>query len=448
MPDPERRLDEGLLLRDLQERAFAPTSGPPTVGLEVELLAFRGIQAVPVDDFLDACAPLIRLGELVETTAPDSPRSFNYGSIRLTFEPGGQLELISPPRSSASTALEDVQKLEMLLDRVLSWRGIRRACHGVNPWQDEREIELQTPQPRYLAMQTYFNQLGPDGVRMMRLTCSLQVNLDTGRGDAVARRWRLANLMSPILVGMFANSPMSGGRLTGWKSSRAAIWLGVDPSRTGFFRGPTSDGPHDYLDFALDGGVLLRRIGGEYRPGRRGATFRQWMRDGDEHGFPTLEDWHYHLTTLFPQVRPRGFFELRAIDTPPVRWRAVPVALTTALLIDERAREASITCLEEHLADLDKLMVASAQHGPAHPTVGLLAERLMGIALDALPRLPEGWITPSIASEVHAFHSLYTERRRCPADELLDLQASGQDVASLAWGSGDDREPGRPGGPW
>src|SRR5205823_14578831 len=129
-------------------------------------------------------------------------------------EPGGQLELISPPRTSAALALEDIQKIEMLLDRVLTWRGIRRASHGVNPWQDEREVELQTPEPRYLAMQSYFNRLGPEGVRMMRLTCALQVNLDTGQDEEVAQRWRLANLMSPILVGVFANSPLVGGKLT------------------------------------------------------------------------------------------------------------------------------------------------------------------------------------------------------------------------------------------
>src|SRR5205823_7964825 len=76
MPDPERRLDEAALLEDLERRVFAPSSGSPQVGLEIEMLAFRGIQAVPVDDFLEACEPLISLGELTETTTPGMPRCF------------------------------------------------------------------------------------------------------------------------------------------------------------------------------------------------------------------------------------------------------------------------------------------------------------------------------------------------------------------------------------
>mgnify|MGYP000225654865 CR=1 FL=1 len=47
---------------------------------------------------------------------------------------------------------------------------------------------------------------------------------------------------------------------------------------------------------------------------------------GNEHGFPTTDDLTYHLTTLFPPVRPRGWLELRMIDGLPPEWW--PVALT------------------------------------------------------------------------------------------------------------------------
>ena len=430
MRSSERRLDESNLLEDLEQRAFAASAGATKVGLEVELLAFRGIQAVSIADFLGACQPLLDLGELTDLSVPGQPRTFGYGAIRFTFEPGGQLELISPPRPTATQALEDIRKLEMLLDRVLSWSNIRRAGHGANPWQDEHEVGLETPEPRYRAMQAYFNEIGPAGMQMMRLTCALQINIDTGEGDTVGRRWRLANALSPFLTGLFANSPMLGGRLTGWKSSRAAIWQRVDPTRTGSVLG--ENGPADYLQFALNANVMLRRFPDRYVPGRPGFTFRRWLNDGDELGYPDLADWQYHLTTLFPSVRARGFFELRSMDTPPIRWRSVPVAVATALLLDVEAREASLALLDPLMADLFALAVVAGRDGLGDPGVGRPAARLVELAMDAFPRLPSDWVTPQIVSDVHAFYSQFTARGRCPADELLDLRAHGRSVADLA----------------
>ena len=46
-------------------------------------------------------------------------------------------------------------------------------------------------------------------------------------------------------------------------------------------------------------------------------TFAEWIEDGHELGWPTLDDLDYHLTTLFPPVRPRGWLELRMIDALP-----------------------------------------------------------------------------------------------------------------------------------
>lgn len=413
----EPRLDEQALLRDLEERAFAPSQGPSRVGIELELLAARRRAAVPLADLLNAIQPLIDLGELADVTEEGHPRCFAYGSIRLTFEPGGQVEIITPPQPSLPLALEDLAKVEQLLERVLVWRGIQLVGCGMNPWQRAEDVALQTPIPRYQAMQAYFSQIGPDGLRMMRLCCALQINVDAGSGGTVERRWRLANLMSPLLGAMFANSPMASGARAA-KSARSLVWEGVDPGRTGLVLG--SSGPSDYLRFALGAGVLLQRGPGDYRTGRPGFTFGDWLRQGDDLGFPSLDDWHYHLTTLFPQVRPRGFFELRSIDTPPRRWRGVPVAVATALLVDDAAREEAIRTLEPRSAELDRLAVASAADTLGDPAMLRLAQRLMSLALEGLARLPADFTSPQLVADTEAFCDRYTIRGRCPADDWFD----------------------------
>jgi glutamate--cysteine ligase len=411
-------LDERALLEDLCAWAFAPSAGPPRVGLEVEMLVARDGSVATVPELLAAIQPFIALGELVDATLPNAPPCYQYGNICLTFEPGGQVELICPPRPALADALEDIAKLELLLDRVLLWRDLRLVNVGINPWQEAASIPLQTPLPRYEAMQAYFSRIGPDGLRMMRTCCAVQINVDSGGPTQIGRRWLLANLMAPILTAMFANSPLADGRWSGWKSERARVWQGVDPSRTGLVLG--TDGPAEYLQFALDADVMLRRSPTGYVTGTPGVRFRDWLQQDDAGSRPTLDDWRYHLTTLFPQVRPRGFLELRAIDTPPVRWRAVPVAVATTLLVDEEACERAIDLLQPYRSQLEMLALAGARDGLAHPTVAQLARTLIALAREAFPRQPGGWCSARIAADVEAFEHLYTTPGRCPADDILD----------------------------
>jgi glutamate--cysteine ligase len=58
---------------------------------------------------------------------------------------------------------------------------------------------------------------------------------------------------------------------------------------------------------------------------------------------PTIADLDYHLNTLFPPVRPRGYLEVRYLDTQPGAEWIAPAAVVTALLAGDdltaRARE-------------------------------------------------------------------------------------------------------------
>src|SRR5580704_7255686 len=79
-----------------------------------------------------------------------------------------------------------------------------------------------------------------------------------------------------------------------------------------------------------------------------GLTFRDWVRDGGSGTLraPTPEDLEYHLSTLFPPVRPRGHMELRMIDAQPGDGWIVPAAVATALADDERAADAALAAAE------------------------------------------------------------------------------------------------------
>ena len=76
--------------------------------------------------------------------------------------------------------------------------------------------------------------------------------------------------------------------------------------------------------WALDAPLMMVRRG--RGPGRRppGVSFRNGCGTGaavvGDREPPTVDDLAYHLTTLFPQVRPRGHLEVRYLDAQPGPW--------------------------------------------------------------------------------------------------------------------------------
>jgi glutamate--cysteine ligase len=147
-----------------------------------------------------------------------------------------------------------------------------------------------------------------------------------------------------------------------------------------------------------------------------GVSFRQWLRLGrsvvpDRHP-PTLDDLAYHLTTLFPQVRPRGHLEVRFIDAQPGQWWTVPPAVIAALLGDETAADqARAAC-----ASTEGRWRDAARVGMEDAELARASTRLLQIAVDALHAMPDHtWL----AGQVEGYLDRWTARGRCPADDPL-----------------------------
>jgi glutamate--cysteine ligase len=243
------------------------------------------------------------------------------GGSRLTFEPGGQVELSSAPRDTLAETWAAVSADLAELEAALAEVGLRPEAGGLDPRPVRRVVDT----PRYRAMEAYFDREGPYGRRMMCNTAAVQVNAGLGTAAEFPARCATAERLGPILAAAFAHSP--GG---GWRSARLATWAGIDPSRcapVGFGADPGGA----WADYALGARVMLVRIGDDCAPGS-GQTFVEWIERGSELGWPSYDDLDYHLTTLFPPVRLRGWLELRTADMPPARWWPVPLAVAVAAL--------------------------------------------------------------------------------------------------------------------
>ena len=225
--DTSERLRDCAAVQGFVERVCFKTGPPGLVGTELEwLVAFE-------DDPTDA-VPIPLLRELLDAAGPP-PR----GS-RITFEPGGQLELSSPafrgPTSCWQALHADVEHVR----QALAAAGLRLLPTAIDPHRAPRR---QLVHPRYDAMEAYFAATGADsaevGPVMMTSTAALQVNLDIGSDlDEAWRRWTLLHTVGPTMVAAFANSPVHAGRDTGWKSARQHVWQRLDRARTSMPDGP------------------------------------------------------------------------------------------------------------------------------------------------------------------------------------------------------------------
>lgn len=330
----------------------------------------------------------------------------------LTLEPGGQLELSSRPEANLQQVIRSVHdSLELLRERA-SVLGASLIGAGVAPYREPKRI---TEAPRYAAMEHYFEPWAPAGPTMMCSTASVQVNVEAGANDAEIReRWDLLYSMGPVLAATFANSSWITGRRSGWKSTRLAAWLSLDPARTGV---PHINAPHDpgaaYAQWALDAPLMMvRRSQGDWRA-PAGLTFREWLSMGTsavpDRQPATVEDLQQHLSTLFPHVRPKGYFEVRYLDAQPGCWWAVTAAVVAALISDPATIDQA-----KGICAASPGWEAAARFGLEDPAVAKRAAQLMALAADRLRLDPA---TAGLARLVEEYAEKWTLRGLSPADD-------------------------------
>lgn len=339
----------------------------------------------------------------------------------LTVEPGGQLELSSAP---AASLMECIRSVSADLDTVratLREAGLGLSGYGHDPWNPPSRF---LHEPRYEAMERYLDRAGPEGRAMMCSSASVQVCLDAGYEEpgplGHGRRWWLAHQLGAVLVAAFAHSPLARGRHTGWRSTRQSLWTAMDPGRAG--APPLSGDPRAaWARRVLDAPVMCVRAPDGPWDVPEGMTFREWTRSDAP---PDQADLDYHLTTLFPPVRPRGHLELRMIDAQPGDdgW-IVPLAVTAALFDDAEAAETAYRTVkplaeraDSQPAPRNPLWRDAARHGLADPELRETAVTLFAAAAEALPRLGA---TTDVLDAVAEFTDRYVARGRCPADDLL-----------------------------
>ncbi len=381
-------LTEAKLLDDIRRRFFSPQDSrdPHTIGVELELipvLASTGLPALPrVGEIQSTARVLSRVGTregwLEESLENDPPSWTLADGAHISFEPGGQIEISSAPHATASGAIRATQSLVGIIGEAMQLAGIELIAYGVDPRNGIEAVPLQLQRDRYARMTRFFESIGPSGMRMMRQTAAVQINVERGRSPVA--RWALLNSLAPYIVALFANSRRYAGKRTEYASYRAHLWRTLDPSRTGLPCDST-DPAARYLAFALNAKAMRSSDGT-----RPWLAFRDWMRAKAV----SDDDWQFHLSTLFPEVRPKEFFEIRSADAIDSNHLAAPVVFVTGIVYDDESAAGASQLMP---APSEALLERAGRLGVADPGIHRVVARLTELALSGAKRLGPKYIT-------------------------------------------------------
>ena len=406
---------------------------PGAIGLEMEMLAVRGGngQLPEVVPFFSTSS--VGLRELLQPLANDgkviddfSSQLLDHSILKLTladgdsltFEPGGQIEYSSRCYDNTAEAVSAITANQRMIAKLLQEHAIDLLAIGINPWHTVDEIGLQITKPHYLALDAHFADLGSQGQRMMRQTCTNQVNLDCGTDQrTMAKRYLAANYIAPYAAAIFANSGVWDRSKTTMPGFRTAIWRETDKSRTGVAdlsrlgRELTKQACVDsYFDFAMQALVIRRGV--------KGVTFAEWLADGIDGQYPVIDDFQKHLYTLFPEVRPRGrYLEIRSLDSQAFVWQFVPLTFYVSLLYRDEALDQVI----------DRLATNNWQGNMQLACQGLSvddrqfvdrAKWLMELAISGIPLLPALGADKDCQERIVRFYEFFTLKGKSPASDI------------------------------
>jgi glutamate--cysteine ligase len=303
--------------------------------------------------------PIIEKGLIIGLKSDDG------GSI--TLEPGGQLELSGAPLESlhetcAETGAHLRQMREITQQLELCMLGV-----GFQPLWQRRDISWM-PKGRYKIMREYMPKRGQLGLDMMLRSCTVQVNLDYEDERDMVRKFRTSLALQPIATALFANSPFKDGQPSGLKSTRAEAWTDTDPDRCGVpgFVFDDDFGYARWVDYILDVPMYFLHRGEDYLD-VSGLSFRDFMAGslpGFEGQFPSMADFEEHVTTAFPEVRLKGYLEMRGADGGSWGNICALPALWVGLLYDDGALDAAESLIKGITAsDVEAARMAVAKDG-------------------------------------------------------------------------------------
>lgn len=340
-------------------------------------------------------------------------KGFEAAGFAMSLEPGGQVELATPPARCMADLDRVFAEVYPLLDEELGShpdsREFEFVALGHAPVTPVDQLGL-LPRQRYELMNQFMVERGDLSRHMMRATAGFQLTYDVADRDDAATKLALVNRLTPLLAAWTANSRQVAGKDSGYASFRHHVWLWTDTDRSGIPRGGLDPDRvlGAYREYALDAHVLFRHAADGAFEAVGDKTLRELVQSDRP---PTRADVDLHLTSLFPFVRLRNYMEVRCFDSVPWPQARSIQALLSGIVYCEFATESAekITrpLLVEDPDELRALHERAARDGldataaaDGGPTLRELGRALLERSMATLGGRSCDWAKPADLDEI------------------------------------------------
>lgn len=265
--------------------------------------------------------------------------------VDISTEPGSQFEIAIHSHYCIKELQERYKDFMSEVLKIFDEKDQRMVALGYHPVTKIDEITI-LPKKRYEHMFNYFKTQGSMAHNMMKGTASLQIVIDYLNEDDFKTKYRIANILSPVLYALFDNSYIFEGEEYEEYNVRQKIWENTDSDRSGVF------------ELAFDKNLSYKL----YAEKILNTPLIFVDKDGDQVycGEKTLKDLmdlnedntdliFHALSIVFPDVRVKSYIELRMMDAVPYPLNFACVALIKGLFYHEE----NLRLLEEELKDID-----------------------------------------------------------------------------------------------
>ena len=238
----------------------------------------------------------------------------NYLGKSISLEPGNQIELAGDKLKNIHQVCFEGNLFQKQLDDACDQVGLSSMAIGYDPYTKLSKVP-NNPKARYKVMTKEMPKGGNLSLNMMYQTAGTQINLDYISENDFIKKFKLIASLTPLSIGIFANSPVKEKKLTKYLSYRSKVWQST--SRGGlpkiFLENLNFE---KYADFIINMPLLfLNKVNKVVSA--KGKTFNDYMLGNIKEvkkQKPKEKDLEVHLSTIFTELRLKKYIEIRSLD--------------------------------------------------------------------------------------------------------------------------------------
>jgi len=277
-------------------------------------------------------------------------------NLLVSLEPAGQLEVSIGEFWELNKIADIYNEFLAELQLVLDSFNLKLVTEGYHPLSKASDMRL-LPKERYRLMDEYFKTVGDKGLYMMRGTGATHVAIDYFSENDFVKKFRLANILSPLLIHLTDNCKSFEGKSNKTKMLRHKIWSGVDKARCGII--PNIYSFLDYAKYIYDTPPIFL-LDGEYIKDTGNAPLSKVL----AHDTLSHANAEHVLSMVFPYVRLKHFLEIRTADSMPFNYVMSYLALIKGLFYSDKAIGSLLKYFEEiDDADITQAFDALVKNG-------------------------------------------------------------------------------------